>query len=97
LSPIPQNLLWGEIENIALDNCELGMIGELFREARGQAAIQLDGDDMAGVVEQLPGQHAQPRPNFDHRGIGSQLGRANDRAKRVGVDQEILAHAACWP
>src|SRR6266496_313940 len=62
----PQNLLGGEVENVTLNDRELWVVDAHLAQTIGQAAIQLDGDDMDGVIEQFPGQDAQPWPNLDH-------------------------------
>lgn len=63
---------------------------KLFAHVPGQSGILLDGNDVLGTVNKRFRQHAESRPDLQHRLVAPNVGFSKNDLEDVAVDQEIL-------
>jgi len=78
-------------EDVLLEDPDLRLIGELPAEARGEIAVELDGDELTGAAGEDGGNGSAAGSDFEDGAAGDVTERIGDGGLGGGADEEILA------
>ena len=71
-----------------------GVAGHGLPQTRDQAAVELDRQDLGCPrIHQRGGERSEPGPDLHDPVPGADAGVTSDRAREVGVEQEVLTES----
>lgn len=80
-----------DVEDVALDDFDIGPGGEAFAEARGEFAVEFDGDEAACAGREQVRNGGFAGADFDDGALGEVAEGIGDGVAGRGADEEVLA------
>lgn len=79
------------VEDVALDDFDVGLRGEAFAEARGEFAVEFDGDEAAGAGGEQVRDGGFAGADFDDGAVSEVAEGIDNGVAGRGTDEEVLA------
>jgi hypothetical protein len=80
-----------DVEDVALDDFDIGVRGEALAETRGELAIEFDGDEAAGAGREQVRDGGFAGADFDDGAVGEVAEGIDNGVAGRGTDEEVLA------
>lgn len=87
----PQQALEVDIQHVAFEDLDAGLVGVLHAQLRAQHTVEFDSDHMLGAPYQQSGQHAASGTDLDHRALRHVSQSIDDAPGGAAVGEEILS------
>ena len=78
------------MDDLAAVGAVAGVLGDRGGQPGRERAVDLDGDDPVGHLEQREGERTETGADLDDDVVGVDPGLADDATHGVGVDHEVL-------
>ncbi len=80
-----------DVEDVVLEDFDVGLGGETFAEARGEFAVELDGDEASGAGSEQICDGGLAGADFDDGAMGEIAECVDDGMAGRGAGEEVLA------